>query len=164
MLGAAAGGLPADLVVARHDSLAQRREAGAAASGAPGRGLDQGPAEGLFEGFQEQPGLAVAHLHPGRRLADRAGARDQFEQADLARPERRAVVEIDADAELGYGRTRTAHSNLAFREGGVIEKFAFNLSCARPQNLGRGPSCFCTELPRIFESPFAQTSPPKGKS
>src|SRR6185312_15858482 len=91
--------------IARHDRPSERREAGAPSPGASCGGGRQWPSEGLFEGLEQQPGLAVAHLHPGRRLADRACRGDQLEQAHLAGAERRAVVEIDANREPGHART-----------------------------------------------------------
>src|SRR5262245_11660498 len=85
-----------------HELAAEGRQAGAAAADAAELGAHRRLAEALVDAVDQLPGAAVGHPHLAAGRRDRAEPVDALEQGDLARPDRAAGIEIDAQAQLRH--------------------------------------------------------------
>src|SRR5690349_15932357 len=85
-----------------HQLVAKGRQAGAAATDAAELGAHRRLAEALVDAVDQLPGPAVGHPHLAAGGRDRAQPVDALEQGDLARPDRAAGIEVDAQTQLRH--------------------------------------------------------------
>jgi hypothetical protein len=82
-----------------HNSLADLRQDGAAATGASNRHLYNGSAKTLIESINEIPSLPIRHFKRATGGGNRTGPRDLLQHGDLARADLASGGQINPDAE-----------------------------------------------------------------
>jgi hypothetical protein len=80
----------------RDDLLPKRGHRSAAAANSTDVCGDDRLIKALVQAIDQKPCAPITHIHFARSLRHRAGARDCFEQRDLAEPDGTSAVEVDA--------------------------------------------------------------------